>query len=763
MPELEMPKGTATETVQGTSRRRSRGAGGETNRPVHSPAPTKTLPPGEWRSSPEQPEFYKQQHVSAGWVQVKFEIDAQAACLVEIYLDTGSGFNAAEVLRVQTDQPHYRVDLSWCVPKDVRAIRLAPVDSGDSFTIRNFSIRSISRFTFYGRAARRLFRQAASQQRLSRMVRRGLKALATGGIRKLADEIRGRSQELGIDSSYDYNTWIERRQITPEVRKAMIDQPRHWTSRPRIAILLPIPQDAPSPSVQGTLNSICAQIYPHWELVIVAAKSVDPSVLALVERYAQEHERIDLKLLDEECGQAEKLNAGLNLVRSEFTAVVETGDQIAEQALFQIASEIYHHPHADWLYSDEDRLDVAGQRIQPFFKPGWSPELALSSYYTGQLSVFRTASLGELGGWRGDYEGAHHYELALRMMARGVHVHHVADVLYHSRRQGGHAIMAGTTRPAALPLAQTAARDYCRQMGWDVAIEPTQVQGCFRVRRAIRGNPLVSIVIPTASKQKLDADQQEWYLLNCIRSIRRESTYKNIEIVVVDNNDMPRELREAIEPYEVKRISYTRPFNLSAKMNLGVANSKGDYIIFLNDDIEVITPDWIEGMLEYAQDEQVGAVGVKLLFPNGQLQHAGVVWTHFGPAHLFYNEKQSAADRYAPAHLTREMLAVTGACVMVKKADCEMIGGWSESLPLNYNDIDFCLKLVAAGRRCIYTPYVELRHFESVSQTTDDRVTANLLRECKLFMDIWRDKHARDPYYNPNFLIERAFYRINAN
>jgi GT2 family glycosyltransferase len=768
MPELKAPNRPVIEAVtNGVAQRRPIAAfresahyAREESQPMKPPQ--QTLPAGVWESTPDQPEFLLHRQIPAGWMEVRFEIETKAGCLVEIYLDTGNGFNSAEVLRVQTDQPHFTADMSWCIPKAIRAIRLAPTDSAESFKIRNFSLRSVSKFTFYGRSARRMLSQAASQRRLARMMRRGLKALATGGIRRLANEIRGRSQVFGIDSSYDYNTWIEQHRITSATRAAMLRQPSCWTSTPRISILLSM-ADGPLNHLRASLDSICRQIYPHWELIVVAGQSVDPAALSLLQQYACLHDRIVLRVLDQELVEVERLNHALSLASGDFTAVVEAGDELSEHALFQVASEVVHHPKADWFYSDEDRLDVDGHRINPFFKPDWSPELALASNYTGQLSAYRTQLLRKLGGWRGAYEGAHHYDLALRAMSRGTTVHHVTDILYHSRRTGGHAVMPGTSRGTARREARQAAIEFFREAGQDVVIEPASIENCFRVRRPIRGTPLVSIVIPTASKKKVtdSGDGDEWYLLNCVRSIRQMSTYKKIEIVVVDNNDMPLALREAIEHYDVTRVTYTRTFNLSAKMNLGAAHAKGDYVVFLNDDIEVITPDWIEGMLEHAQDKQVGAVGVNLLYPSGQIQHAGVIWTYVGPDHLFHNEKLSATDRYAPAHLPREQLAVTGACVMIKMSDYHLVGGWNETMPLNYNDIDLCLKLVAQGRRSIYTPYVKLRHFESVSQTSDDRKVASIQRECKAFMDIWRGKHPRDPYYNPNFLQARAFYRID--
>jgi len=723
-------------------------------------APTAMFEISQWSSTALERELLLECQIPAGWVRVRFDFEMSPNRLIEMYLDTGNGFNSAEVLRIQTDDRLSTSDKSWFIPKPIWAIRLALADAPEPCRIRNFSIRPISKATYYRRAACQLLGQAAKQKRLSNILKKGLKAVATGDFARIAEQIRGRSQLSGVDSTYDYSAWVERQTITPSIRRDICQTFERWTCPPKISVLMAIDDVSPA-LLQSSLDSVCRQIYPNWELVVVAKQSPGQSARAVLDQYVRSHDRIKVHHAGTEASEAEALNRALAIATGDFTAVLQCGDELAKHALFCVADGIANHPGVDWIYSDEDRLDAAGQRIRPFFKPDWSPELALSSMYTGQLSAYRTSLLRTVGGWRSAYEGAHHYDLALRVMAATANVHHLSDVLYHARETSSRSAPADVDHDSTAQMARRAAQDYCRRSGTEATVEPTVVDGCHRVRRAVRGNPLVSVVIPTASRGTDCNGALAWYVLNCIKSIRERSAYNKIEIIVVDNNDMPPALGEALQPYDISRVSFTRAFNLSAKMNLGAAHAKGEYVVFMNDDIEILTPDWAEGMLEYAQQEQVGAVGVKLLFPNDRIQHAGVIWTQIGPEHVFYDEPEAALQRYLPARLPREVMAVTGACVMVKMADHHLVGGWNESLPLNFNDIDLCLKLIDKGRHNVYTPYVSMKHYESASRTNDATVNANLRRESKVFMDMWRGKHSKDPYYNPNFIPARAFYRID--
>ncbi len=285
-------------------------------------------------------------------------------------------------------------------------------------------------------------------------------------------------------------------------------------------------------------------------------------------------------------------------------------------------------------------------------------------------------------------------------------------------------------------------------------VETGPSDGFHRVRYEIRGNPKVSIVIPSACREVEVRGRKTWFVLECVASIRHLSTYKNVEIIVLDNDDMSAELAAALAPYHYRKIPFTEPFSLARKINLGCFSATGEHLILLNDDIEVITPDWIESMLEFSQWDEIGAVGAQLLFPNDTQQHNGVNLLEANPGHPFYQFPGDHPGYFNSSVVHRNWSAVTGACLMTKKAIYEAVGGFSEKFPLNYNDVDYCLKVTALGKRIVYTPGAKLYHHESVSKAGTE------ISELEAFKREWAERIPRDPYYNPNLTMQTCDFRI---
>jgi GT2 family glycosyltransferase len=285
-------------------------------------------------------------------------------------------------------------------------------------------------------------------------------------------------------------------------------------------------------------------------------------------------------------------------------------------------------------------------------------------------------------------------------------------------------------------------------------VEAGPSPGLQRVRYAIQGQPRISIILPSAGRFAVIRGRHTSYVGKCIRSIRELSTWPNYEVLVIDNDDMPESLQRELDDLNVVRVSFTAPFNLSAKLNLGAAKADGDFLLLLNDDIEVLTPDWMESMLEHAQWPEVGVVGAKLLFPDGKLQHAGVTFLRGLPHHHFYRWPGSEPGHFASHLLTRNYSAVTGACLMVRAEVYQEVGGFDESMPLNFNDIDFCMKVRQTGRRIVYTPYAQLIHHEAASKDGCFR------EEAHAFRDRWGREMAADPFYSPHLAVDTIDYRI---
>jgi GT2 family glycosyltransferase len=442
--------------------------------------------------------------------------------------------------------------------------------------------------------------------------------------------------------------------------------------------------------VGGSDSNLRLQIYPHWQVESIEQATGD------------------------------------------YVCFVDPGDEFAEHALFRVAEAIVADPSRDVIYSDEDRLSETGEHVDPFFKPDWSPEYFLAWMYTGRLAAYRRELARDVGGIRPEFGDAAEYDLMLRLIAAGAKVHHIPDVLYHRRKERQ---MTDSAR---------ALQTYLDATGRGAVVEPGLAPEVHRVRFAIKGEPLVSIVIPSACRPVKFQDRESWFVLECVSSIRRLSTYKNIEIIAVDNNDMSDDLAAALKPLDIVRVPFLQPFNLTRKINLGASRARGEQLLLLNDDVEVITPDWIEAMLEFSQQAEIGAVGVQLLFPDDTQQHTGVVILDGNPRHPFYHEPKDHPGYFYSSVVHRDCAAVTGACTMTRREVFEGVGGYSERFPLSYNDIDYCLKVLELGKRVVYTPHAKLYHHESVSRplTKPDHVNA--------FKEYWSARFPRDPYYNPN-------------
>jgi len=487
--------------------------------------------------------------------------------------------------------------------------------------------------------------------------------------------------------------------------------------------------------VTATIASLRAQIYPEWELVLVPIGSGG------VQLAGAPDPRIRLGRSDAP-GRSAALAAGLAAARGDLVALVDPGARLAPQALYAVARAFAADPEVDLVYGDEDRLSPAGDRVAPAFKPGWSPNLILSTNYTGRLCVFRRQAALEAGGVRPGFEGAEDYDLALRLSERARRIRHVPEVLYHGAPVAEGTGAEGGRRAVESALARRAWRGEVSEIG----------PGCHRVRLAIGGEPLVSIVIPTRDRVEL--------LRACVSSILQRSTWKRIEILVVDNRSSDpvtlEYLRSLPAPHRI--LAYPGEFNWSAINNFAAREARGDHLLFLNNDVEVVAPDWIEAMLEHAQRPEVGAVGAKLLYPDGTVQHAGVVLGIGGFAdHAFRHLSGEAPGYLGLASLVRDVSAVTGACMMVRREVFESLGGVDERLRVAFNDVDFCLRL---GERClavVYTPHALLTHHESAS-----RGRLHPRSEYLFMRRRWGEVVARgDRYYSPNLTLDREDFGID--
>jgi GT2 family glycosyltransferase len=438
----------------------------------------------------------------------------------------------------------------------------------------------------------------------------------------------------------------------------------------------------------------------------------------------------------------------------DYISFLEAGDSLASEALFELVARLQSEPGLDVVYSDEDWLSESGRREDPLFKPDWDADLFLSTNYLVRFGIFRRRLVSEVGGFHSSAGGGEIYDLLLRLTERTARIAHVPKVLYHCRRQPATAD-AVLARHAANRHESRAIEDALRRRGRPGRAQAVFTRGgsrCYATRFELTQRPLVSIVIPTRDKRAL--------LQTTLESIWERTDYDRYEIIVIDNQstdpDAVRYLASIGSRCQVRQ--WTKPFNYSALNNFGVRHARGEQLLFLNNDVEVIHADWLTAMLEHAQRPEVGAVGAKLLYADGRIQHAGVVvGINRAAANAFRSWPGATIGRPRLADLTRECSAVTGACMMVPRRVFDEVGGFDENLRVVLNDVDLCLKIRQRGHLVVYTPHALLYHYEGSS-----RGRLHPPPEEKLFQERWSDFLDRgDPFYNPNLSYRHDDWRID--
>ena len=447
-------------------------------------------------------------------------------------------------------------------------------------------------------------------------------------------------------------------------------------------------------------------------------------------------------------------NDALALASGEFAVLLDHDDQLPAHALYMVAEELAAFPDTDLIYSDEDKIDEEGERYNPYFKPDWDPDLLGSQNYFSHLGVYRLSLVREVGGFRTGLEGSQDYDLVLRCQARTRKVRHIPHVLYHWRAIPGSAAASTDAKDYAQTAAERALRDHFASVDPRIRVEPGLFPTTYRARRPLPDPaPLVTVIIPTRDSVDI--------LRRCLESIFLKTRYPSFELLIVDNQSSEPatlayfdELRSA---HKARILSYPKAFNFSAINNFAAREAHGEVLCLLNNDVEVIGAGWLEEMVAQAVREDIGAVGAKLLYPDDTIQHAGVVTGLFGVAgHINRNIPRQHPGYFGRAQMIQQMSVVTAACLAIRKSVYEKLGGLdAEHLPVAFNDVDFCLRLLDAGYRNLYTPFAELYHHESYtrgSDTTPER-KARFAREMDYMQQRWGQVLQQDRAYNPNLSL----------
>jgi GT2 family glycosyltransferase len=593
-------------------------------------------------------------------------------------------------------------------------------------------------------------------------VRRSIATFASraraAGVRDAMRLAHGAAAAVADQQVERYARWVTANTPSSADLEAMASDAAALPVQPLISVVTPVYNTDPK-WLRACVESVRRQAYPRWELCLCDDASTRPETIAVLREYESDP-RVRVTYLEENARISGATNAALALGSGDFVALLDHDDELTPDALFQVAKYLGEHPDADMVYSDEDKLDLAGRRCDPYFKPDWSPEHFLTCMYTCHLMVVRRALLQRVGGFRRGYEGAQDYDLVLRLMEATERIHHIPRILYHWRKLPESTASAGQAKPWALDAGRAAVEDYVERNGIDAEVLPGAAGGLFRVRRAIAGTPLVSIVIPTAGRLRQAGRRQVDLVAACVRSVIQKTSYPHYELILVADP-------AGLQPTTVKALhgSHHRvvtddtegPFNFSRKINLGVAHAEGVHVVLFNDDLEVIASEWLSAMLEYSQQPAIGAVGAKLLYPDGRLQHVGMILGVAGiAAHAWHQHTGSSPGYSSGAVSVRNLSAVTAACLMSRREVFLEVGGFDEQFPIDFNDVDYCLRVRQAGYRIVYTPYAQLYHHESASfgpRVQDEAGAAEMRRRWGAVLDA-------DPYYNPNLTREYPDYRI---
>lgn len=555
----------------------------------------------------------------------------------------------------------------------------------------------------------------------------------------------------------------------PDEERARKEREQVFERMVKISILVPL-WNTPENFLREMIESVTAQTYQNWELCLADGSDGDHTYVETIVREYQEKDgrgRILYKKLEKNEGIAGNTNRCLAMATGEYIGLFDHDDILHPSALYEYV-KVINEKNADYIYCDETTFKSGdiNKMLTMHFKPDYAIDNLRANNYICHFSVFARQLLDGTELFRTKFDGSQDHDMILRLTDRAKNVVHVPKLLYYWRSHPGSVASDINAKPYAIQSAKDAVADHLRRHGYEhFQITSTRAfETIFKIRYQIIGDPKISIVI--ANKDHLED------LKRCITSIREKSTYENYEIIVVENGSETKEIFDYYDKLkddpQIKVVTYTEKgsFNYSKVNNFGVKEASGDYILLLNNDTQVITVNWMEELLMYAQREDVGAVGAKLYYGNKTIQHAGVVLqlgAHRTAGHSHYGQHRDNLGYMGRLCYAQDVSAVTGACLLVKKKLFEEVGGLDESFAISLNDVDFCLKLREKGLLNVFTPFAELYHFESVSRGLDDQgeKAARYNDESERFRDKWKEVLEKgDPYYNPNFSLDRSDFAL---
>ncbi len=584
-----------------------------------------------------------------------------------------------------------------------------------------------------------------------------------------------------------YAPWYEKYKAGAEELARQARQEQKFVYRPLVSVVVPCYQ-TPENYLRQMLDSVRLQSYGNWQLCLADATPSD-QVAEAVESYCQQYSetRIVYRHLQENQGIAGNTNVGISMAQGAWIGLLDHDDLLAPNALYEMVAQMNQEPQTEALYSDEDQVEETRHGLEhkkPHFKPDFSPDLLRSNNYITHFFCVKRTVVEQAGGLRDEFEGAQDYDFILRCTEIAVRVGHVPKVLYHWRVHSNSTADNPLSKTYAYEAGQRALQEHLERVGQLGEVSQLMHFGFYRVQYPVKGNPMVSIIIP-------NKDQSDT-LRRCIESLMK-SSWQNYEVIIVENNSQEAETfqyyqelcTELGENYlkksesggqaiygqgflpsgqPIKVVVWENGFNYSAINNFGAAYAKGEFFVLLNNDIEIITKNWLEEMLGNCQRPEVGIVGARLYYPDNTIQHAGIVLGIDGiAANMFPGLRRGQEGYYHKAAIQLNYSAVTAACLMVSKEVYQKVQGLEEQLAVAFNDLDFCLRVCREGYLVVYDPFVEAYHYESKSRGEEDtkEKVHRFGEEIEFIRSRWIDLLKQgDPYYNPNFSLKKCNYAL---
>ncbi len=553
----------------------------------------------------------------------------------------------------------------------------------------------------------------------------------------------------------DYAEWIRCYDtLTAEARVAMRARMDSFPRTPLISVVIPTYNSKPE-WLTGAIESVRKQIYPHWELCIADDASTDKAIRPILERYARKDSRIKVVFREQNGHVSAASNSALELATAEWVALLDHDDLLSENALFWVADAICENSDVRVIYSDEDKMSESGRRFDPYFKCDWNVDLFYSYNLISHLGVYRLDLVKAVGGFRVGLEGAQDYDLALRCLERinSDQIHHIPRVLYHWRTHAESTAESSAAKPSALLAGQMALSEHFERRKINARIE---FVGCgYRPRYVLPDNPpMVSLIVSSRDGLRL--------IRRCVESVRKKTAYSNYEILIVDNGSDDPAMLQCFNEFRfesrVRVVRDDRPFTYSWGNNAAVRLAQGEVLVLLSSDLEVVSPEWLSDLVSLALQQGVGAVGARLLYPDKTLQHGGVILGVGGIAgHSHRKLSRHECGYFSRASLIQSFSAVTAACLVIRKAIYQEVGGLNETdLASSFCDVDFCLRVREAGYRNVWTPYAELYYRESVIRDFEGSYAeqARFAREVQYMKQRWGNLLLNDPAYSPNLTLD---------